>query len=138
MVYQVPGIVLYAVGMGIAAPNAPTTTRAGTVINPGNPGMMGIGFLLVGIGVLYMMGMGIYNHIIKQGKTGQTFGKARRGLRLVHQDTGQLIGTGQTFVRQLAHMVDGIAYVGYLWPLWDPMRQTFADKIMKTVVVKER
>ena len=26
--------------------------------------------------------------------------------------------------------------IGYLWPLWDPMRQTFADKLMKTVVIK--
>ncbi|MDQ1539752.1 MAG: hypothetical protein QOH29_478, partial [Actinomycetota bacterium] len=26
-------------------------------------------------------------------------------------------------------------YLGYLWPLWDSKRQTFADKILKTVVV---
>jgi hypothetical protein len=34
------------------------------------------------------------------------------------------------------HWVDQMAcYVGYLWPLWDNKRQTFADKIMGTVCV---
>ena len=27
-------------------------------------------------------------------------------------------------------------YLGYLWPLWDAKRQTFADKIMSTYVIK--
>jgi hypothetical protein len=27
-----------------------------------------------------------------------------------------------------------ICFVGYLFPLWDPKRQTIADKIMTTVV----
>jgi hypothetical protein len=27
--------------------------------------------------------------------------------------------------------------VGYLWPLWDDKRQTFADQVMKTVVIEE-
>ena len=40
-------------------------------------------------------------------------------------------------MRCLAHFVDSIAcYVGWLWPLWDAKKQTFADKIMGTVVVK--
>ncbi len=39
----------------------------------------------------------------------------------------------------LAHFLDSLAcYVGWLWPLWDPKRQTFADKIMSTVVVEQR
>ena len=35
-------------------------------------------------------------------------------------------------------MLDGLAYVGYLWPLWDDERQTFADKILRTGVVRTR
>ena len=42
------------------------------------------------------------------------------------------------FVRQLCHYIDGILYLGYLWPLWDYKRQTFSDKIMTTLVIKER
>ena len=42
------------------------------------------------------------------------------------------------FVRDLAHIVDSvICYIGYLFPLWDARRQTFADKIMSTVVLSE-
>ena len=37
------------------------------------------------------------------------------------------------FVRDITHIVDGFFYLGYLWPLWDPKRQTFADKICSTV-----
>ena len=52
--------------------------------------------------------------------------------------TGQPIGGGMSFVRQLLHIVDGLpCYIGYLWPLWDDKRQTFSDKIMTTVVVRD-
>lgn len=40
------------------------------------------------------------------------------------------------FLRDLLHTVDGFFYVGYLWPLWDAERQTFADKIVQTVAVR--
>ncbi len=39
-------------------------------------------------------------------------------------------------VRDLVHIVDGFFYLGYLWPLWDAKKQTFADKILTTLVVK--
>lgn len=41
-----------------------------------------------------------------------------------------------SIVRQLAHVLDTlICYLGYLFPLWDAKRQTFADKLMSTVCV---
>jgi uncharacterized RDD family membrane protein YckC len=55
-------------------------------------------------------------------------------IRLINYE-GRSIGGGLSFVRQLAHILDGICYIGYLWPLWDARKQTFADKIMGTVVV---
>ena len=30
-----------------------------------------------------------------------------------------LTGAGMALVRDLAHIVDGFFYLGYLWPLWD-------------------
>ena len=40
------------------------------------------------------------------------------------------------FVRYLCHFVDSLAcYIGWFWPIWDTKRQTFADKIVSTVVV---
>lgn len=89
--------------------------------------------------VLYVaiLGAGIWNFGYRQGKTGQSIGKAIIGIRVVGtQNGGQAIGFGLSFVRQIAHFLDGLpCYIGYLWPLWDPMKQTFADKVMSTVVI---
>ena len=62
--------------------------------------------------------------------------RSKRGLYIVGQETGALIGMGNNILRQLAHIVDSAIYIGYLWPLWDAHKQTLADKIMKTVVIK--
>ena len=82
------------------------------------------------------LGFGIWN-ILRQGKTGQTLGKKQVGIYVVREADGQFTGGGMAIVRSIAHIVDGIpCYIGWLWPLWDSKKQTFADKIMGTVVVK--
>ncbi|WP_103348167.1 RDD family protein [Amycolatopsis sp. CA-128772] len=82
------------------------------------------------------LGWSIYNRWIQQGNTGQSLGKRVAKIKLVREDTGQPIGAGMAFVRDLAHFVDNIiCYVGWLWPLWDDKSQTLADKIIGTVVV---
>ena len=91
---------------------------------------------LLAIGVLISLAFNIYNLLIRQGRTGYTFGKTAVGIKLVSISTGQPIGAGLSFVRQLAHIVDSLAcYLGWLWPLWDSRRQTLGDKIMGTVVI---
>jgi len=72
------------------------------------------------------------------GACGQSPGKKIMGIKVVSEETGQVIGGGLGIVRALAHFVDGIiCYVGFLFPLWDAKRQTLADKIMKTVVLSD-
>jgi uncharacterized RDD family membrane protein YckC len=98
------------------------------------------GVVLV-IFLLYLVGIGIwvYNRVILQGRTGQSWGKQVMNTRLVRMSDGQPIGAGQAFVRDLAHFIDSlICYIGWLFPLWDARRQTIADKIMSTVVLAER
>lgn len=95
--------------------------------------------LLLVVGGLIALAFWIWNLCIRQGRTGQTLGKSNLGIRLVKESTGQPIGAGLSFVRQLAHYVDSlVCYLGYLWPLWDAKKQTLADKIMSTVVVRDR
>ena len=78
-----------------------------------------------------------YNRWYQAGKTGQSWGRKALGLRLVGEQTGQPIGPLLAFARDLAHFVDSIiCYIGYLFPLWDAKRQTLADKLVKTVVVR--
>ena len=69
------------------------------------------------------------------GAVGQSPGKKVMGIKVVNEQTGQPIGGGLGIVRGLAHILDGFFFIGYLFPLWDPKRQTFADKIMTTVVL---
>ena len=91
-----------------------------------------LGLLLV----LAAFGWGLYNGYL-QGETGQSTGKKIAGTKLLSTTTGQPIGGGAGVGRAVVHIVDGIpCYLGYLWPLWDAKKQTFADKIMSTVVVK--
>jgi uncharacterized RDD family membrane protein YckC len=78
-----------------------------------------------------------YNRWYLGGTTGQSWGKKALGIRLVDANTGQNIGGGKAFLRDLAHIVDAIiCYIGFLFPLWDAKKQTLADKIVSTVVVK--
>jgi hypothetical protein len=96
------------------------------------------GLLLALVGYVFGIAASI-RMLIQRGHLGYDVGDAVLGQRLVGQETGRQLGSGMTvFIRQLAHILDAIpCYVGYLWPLWDQQRQTFADKVMKTVVVKE-
>lgn len=70
------------------------------------------------------------------GATGQSPGKALTGLKVIGENTGQVIGGGAGVIRQIAHFVDSIiCFLGYFLPLVDAKKQTLADKIMSTVVV---
>jgi uncharacterized RDD family membrane protein YckC len=78
----------------------------------------------------------IWNSGYRQGRTGQSLGRRARGTRLVGAQTGRPIGFGRAVVRLIAHLIDLLPFgVGYLWPLWDERRQTFADKVCRTLVV---
>ncbi|GHA14879.1 hypothetical protein GCM10010372_13190 [Streptomyces tauricus] len=88
------------------------------------------------ISIVAIFGVAIWM-LVQEGKTGQTVGKKALGIRLLREIDGQPMGVGMAFVRRLAHFLDSIAcYLGWLWPLWDDKKQTFADKVCSSVVVK--
>lgn len=97
-----------------------------------------VGLLLLVVGYVFGIAAAI-RMLIQRGHLGYDVGDAVVGQRLVYQETGLQLGSGVTvFVRQLAHVLDALpCYIGYLWPLWDAQRQTFADKVMRTVVVQQ-
>jgi uncharacterized RDD family membrane protein YckC len=85
---------------------------------------------------LAVLGWAIYNKVL-EGQTGQSTGKRIAGTKLISMTTGQPVGVGLAIGRYFVHILDAIpCYIGFLWPLWDAKRQTFADKILSTVVVK--
>lgn len=95
-----------------------------------------ISFTLGSLLSLLNIGWYFYNKYL-EGTTGQSTGKKIAGTKLVRAQDGGLVGTGNAIIRGFVHIVDAIpCYVGFLWPLWDAQKQTFADKIMSTYVVK--
>lgn len=112
-----------------------TTDSTGRAVTTGSINPVGLVILILGI-VVYL-GFVIWNFFIKQGRTGYTIGKGVLGIKLVGEATNQPIGAGMAFVRQIVHILDSFCFVGYLWPLWDAKRQTFADKILNTVVLDQ-
>ena len=128
------GLVIFYVGYFVWLFRFSTGASTGTldVASGVVPMIVGFAIMLVGLGWT------IYNRWLVAGRTGQSLGKRVTKIRLVGELTDAPIGPMNAFVRDLVHILDGMAYVGYLWPLWDDRRQTFADKIVRTIVVTAR
>ncbi|QAY71289.1 RDD family protein [Xylanimonas protaetiae] len=73
-----------------------------------------------------------------QAWTGWTPGKLVVGIAVVSDRDGRPIGLLRTLLRWAVHVLDTILFVGYLRPLWHRERRTFADSVMRTVVVRRR
>lgn len=100
-------------------------------------GVSNLGLVALLIGYGWSIGFQVWNRWVRQGRTGQSLGKKVMGIQLLLERTEEPIGVGMACLRDLGHGVDTVLFVGYLWPLWDPKRQTFADKILGTVVVTD-
>ncbi|MEU8686213.1 RDD family protein [Streptomyces sp. NPDC048611] len=76
--------------------------------------------------------------LVKEGK-GASPGKKVMKIQLIREETGRPLGFGLVLLRRICHGLDSAACsIGYLWPAWDAKGQTFADKVMSTVVVRRR
>lgn len=75
--------------------------------------------------------------LVGQGRTGQTRGKRRLGIRLVRERDGHPVGPVRSVARHVLHVVDTVPLLaGWLRPLWQRKRQTFADTLLRCVVVR--
>ena len=102
----------------------------------GNSSQAAIGGLLIGLGVLISLAITLWNRIFKMGRTGQSVGKKMVGLKLIDDKTGQPIGAGMCFLREIvSSIVNQVIYLSYLWMLWDADKQTLADKAVHSTVV---
>jgi uncharacterized RDD family membrane protein YckC len=85
--------------------------------------------------VVYVLGLALLGWM--NGASGRTPGKRVVGIRVVRDADGRVLGGGLGLVRALCHFLDTVAcLLGWLWPLWDSKNQTFADKILATVVIR--
>ena len=119
-------VIVGGIAIGVAAVD-PSTGSVGGGATLGLVGVVG-GW----VGLVYIQ---IWNRVFRQGRTGQSWGKRVLGLKLFGEASGEPIGPSLAFAREVAHLLDLIFFLGYLWPLWDGKRQTFADKVCRTVVL---
>ncbi|MEE6176935.1 RDD family protein [Mycobacterium sp. 050134] len=74
-----------------------------------------------------------FNRWVLPAYTGGSFGRAVFGIRVMRRRNGDGIGPGRLLLRDAAHLLDTAAlFVGWLWPLWDAQRRTFADMLLDT------
>jgi uncharacterized RDD family membrane protein YckC len=135
----IPAYALTFIGIGVGTQDLETyTDSAGVSRTTGDWNSAGTPLVVIGA-LLFLLPLvfTIWNVFIRQGRTGYTLGKSILGTKLIGEADGRTIGAGRAFVRYLCHILDAFCYIGYLWPLWDAKRQTFADKIMKTVVIDQ-
>ncbi|GAB2866596.1 RDD family protein [Nocardioides pacificus] len=134
-----PAILLGIVGYGlfIAAIATSETDAYGNTTDT-NGGLLAIGGLLLLASFIVGLVIWIRNYILRQGRTGYSYGKAKVGIRLIGQQDGQPVGPGMAFVRYLLHsVINQACYIDYLWPLWDEKNQTLTDKVLNTVVIQQ-
>ncbi|MFE2425498.1 RDD family protein [Streptomyces sp. NPDC059373] len=133
----IPGI-LFIVGYSQLISSALDTScdYSGTYSSCSSPKTPGSAIVLLLLGALLSFVAALVMCYL-EGTKGQTPGKKALGIKVLREIDGQPLGFGMAFVRRLCHGLDGAAcYIGFLWPLWDDKKQTFADKIVKSVVVK--
>ena len=89
--------------------------------------------LLVGL-ALFVAGLAYYAYF--HGKSGQTIGKRAVGIAVVDRQTGAPIGVGRAVGRYFATILSSVVcLLGYLWAAWDSEKQTWHDKLVRSVVV---
>jgi uncharacterized RDD family membrane protein YckC len=127
-----PVWILSGISYGIMGASFATTTCTGGECTGPSPAAAVIQL----VAWLLTLVFELWNRGYRQGTTGQSIGKSAMKIKLVSEATGQPIGFGMAFVRDIAHFVDSITFfIGFLFPLWDAKRQTLADKIISTVVL---
>jgi uncharacterized RDD family membrane protein YckC len=126
---------------GPSGPRAGFWTRFGASFIDGL--ILAVPYLIIALAIspilgyaVYLLGGIAYFTYFEGGPTGQTFGKQALGIRVIDLATGGPIGNSRAFIRYIGRIVSAIViYLGYLWMLWDPEKQTWHDKMAGSVVV---
>ena len=100
--------------------------------------ILGSGDWVKSVGSLVGMTMSVCYYVGFISQRGQTLGKQALGIRVQNELTGQNLDVVSAILREVVgKFLSGIVLLlGYLWMLWDPKKQTWHDKIAKSVVVK--
>jgi Mce-associated membrane protein len=77
----------------------------------------------------------LVNRSLLPSVTGWSLGRALFGVAVIRPRDGKPADAWLLLLRDLAHQLDTAAFLlGWLWPLWDSRRRTFADMLTRTEV----
>jgi Mce-associated membrane protein len=89
-------------------------------------------WVYAGVAIVVMIAM-LVNRVVLPTRTGWTLGRSVFGIRVTTADGDA--GMVRLTLRELAHLLDTAAvFIGWLWPLWDSRKRTFADLLARTEV----
>jgi len=95
---------------------------------------------VLGIGFIAVLG---YFSFLDGSPRGQTIGKRALNIAVKDLRTGAPIGAGRALGRRFFFFATYMAFIfpfflNGLWPLWDPLRQAWHDKVVASCVVRVR
>jgi len=97
------------------------------------PWMGWLWWVFVGAAAVVLVAMAV-NRLLLPTTIGWSLGRAVFGIAVRTRD-GAAPGLLRLVARDLAHLLDTAAlFLGWLWPLWDRRRRTFADLLLRTEV----
>ena len=132
-VYLWPGLIPLALGYALLIAGLISADDGS-----GGGALIVLGGLVAAVGFGLALWRTITNYILDQGRTGYTYGKRKVGIRTIREQDGQPSGVGSAVGRYFLHgIINQACYLDYLWPLWDPKKQTLTDKILSTIVVNQ-
>lgn len=101
-----------------------------------------VGIIVTVLTLVWSLGFGIYNNIVRQGRTGQTLGKQQQNIMLVNSESGAAPGVGSAFFRWLVFtgfsLITGGIYVivDYLAPAVGHRGCRITDRLLSLEVVE--
>lgn len=100
-----------------------------------------LGLIVLLLGGIAVFAYVIWNLYIVQGKTGQTIGKQKQGIKLISDENGEPVGALMAFVRYLVAGAFVLLccvgqIVNLLAPLWNTDKKTYSDQILKMSVIQ--
>jgi uncharacterized RDD family membrane protein YckC len=142
LIDYVPVLILLAIGYGIAFATADNNCYGEAYGYGGGctSSFGGIGVILLILTWLASVAYWVWNLGYKQGTTGSSIGKGVMKFKIVSESTGQPVGFGMSFLREVLYWVASavcfiVWIVAVLFPLWDQKRQTLVDKILNHVAL---
>jgi len=126
----IPGVILVVIATAGAVSTADQRGRISNEAQGAFVGAVMLGYLVIFVGELLIWIYMVY----LLGRDGATLGKRIVKVKVL-EPINQPLGFGKAFLRELVkHLLGGLCFLLYLWPVFDKEKQGLWDKLFNTHV----